>query len=114
MTEDVGTLIARLRKALGPFAAVADQYDDREDSGFEVLADMDVLAPRLILGHFRDARAALVATNEFTDADIERMARAIARVEGQVIGEAPDFAEWHWEDFIDHAKAALEARRQSP
>lgn len=50
---------AALRDALQPFAAIADQYDDREDSGFEVLADMDVLAPALILGHFRDARAAL-------------------------------------------------------
>lgn len=46
--------------------------------------------------------------------NLEQVAKAIARVEGQVIGEAFDFAEWHWEEFIDHAKAAIAAMPPPP
>jgi hypothetical protein len=40
---------------------------------------------------------------------IEAIARAIATQDGIQAGEASDFAEWHWEDTVDHAKAALAA-----
>jgi hypothetical protein len=40
---------------------------------------------------------------------IEAIARAISTEDGIQAGEASDFAEWHWEDTVDHAKAALAA-----
>jgi hypothetical protein len=54
---------------------------------------------------------------EPTAAELETVAYAIAVVEGAVIGEAADFAKWHWEEFTDHARAAIfaiESARKSP
>jgi hypothetical protein len=39
----------------------------------------------------------------------EKIARAISREDGIMAGEASDFAEWHWEESLDHADAALSA-----
>jgi hypothetical protein len=39
----------------------------------------------------------------------EKIARAISREDGLMAGEASDFAEWHWEESLDHAKAARAA-----
>jgi len=39
----------------------------------------------------------------------EKIARAISREDGIMAGEASDFAEWHWEESLDHAEAALTA-----
>ena len=43
---------------------------------------------------------------------IEKIAREIARHEGLVAGEAADFAEWHWEEFVDHARGILGVMRE--
>lgn len=43
---------------------------------------------------------------------IERVARAIALQEGVIAGETSDFADWHWEEFIDHARDVLAAIRE--
>lgn len=40
---------------------------------------------------------------------IKRIARVIADAEGAHIGEAPDFGEWHAEEFEGHAVAVLRA-----
>jgi hypothetical protein len=40
---------------------------------------------------------------------IKVIARAISTQDGIQAGEASDFADWHWEDTVDHAKAALSA-----
>lgn len=43
---------------------------------------------------------------------IERVARALAQEEGARAHEVADFAEWHWEEFIDHARAVITAIRE--
>lgn len=40
------------------FADIADQYSEQEDDDFQVINDMDVLAPRLLLKYFRAIRTA--------------------------------------------------------
>jgi len=39
----------------------------------------------------------------------EKIARAISREDGLMAGESSDFEEWHWEESLDHAAAALTA-----
>ena len=40
---------------------------------------------------------------------VERVAKAISREQGLEVGEAPDWADWHWEECADLAKAAIAA-----
>ncbi len=40
---------------------------------------------------------------------VEKVARAMAQADGLQIGEASDFAEWHWEEYVEPAKAAIRA-----
>ena len=54
--------VARLRGALEPFAAIAEEYSDAEDDDFQVWKDFDVLGATLPLSHFRRARSALSAS----------------------------------------------------
>jgi hypothetical protein len=42
---------------------------------------------------------------------LKRMCLAMARIEGERGGEASDFADWHWEEYEDQARAALSAMR---
>lgn len=51
--------LSRLREALKPFAAIADEYADQEDDDFQVWKDFDVLGATLPLKHFRAARRVL-------------------------------------------------------
>lgn len=53
--------IAELEAVLGPFAAVADAFDDREDDDFETWRDchQPEIKEASKLRHFRRARAAL-------------------------------------------------------
>lgn len=46
-----------------------------------------------------------MATTRMTANEI--VARAIARREGLLAHEAADFAEWHWQEFEDHATDVL-------
>lgn len=50
--------LAEARKALEPFARIADDYTDEEDDDFQVWKDFDVLGATLPLKHFRAARRA--------------------------------------------------------
>lgn len=50
---------ARLREALKPFAAIANDYNDQDADDFEVFTDFDNLGASLPLKRFRRARAAL-------------------------------------------------------
>ena len=43
------------------------------------------------------------------DTPIEMMAYAISRQQGFEAQERSDFADWHWEESIDEARAALRA-----
>jgi uncharacterized protein YfaQ (DUF2300 family) len=75
-----GELVSVPRKAAKVFADIADQYSDREDDHFQVLSDMDVLAPRLLLKHFRDIRAALAsAPRPAHEVQAERIDAAVSR-----------------------------------
>jgi hypothetical protein len=59
---DMAAEIARLREALEPFAAVADEYDDGEDDHFEVWVDAGperTIRSTFELRKYRRARAAL-------------------------------------------------------
>ena len=64
----MGGEVEALREALEPFAAVADEYDDREDDTFEVWMDAGPVMVRdireaLRLSAFRRARQALAASS---------------------------------------------------
>jgi hypothetical protein len=43
------------------------------------------------------------------NAMIERVARLISEADRTEAGEAPDFADWHWEERADLARAILRA-----
>ena len=47
--------------------------------------------------------------DDLVAAMVEKMARAFARITGQQVDEAPDFEDWHWEEFTDGIEAALTA-----
>ncbi len=57
--EAAATEAERLREALEPFAAIADEYAAQEDDDFQVWRDFDALGASLPLRHFRAARQAL-------------------------------------------------------
>ena len=43
---------------------------------------------------------------------VERIARALSEIDRIEADEAPDFADWHWEENVERAKAAIEAMRE--
>jgi len=74
------------RKALAPFADIADEYTDQEDDSFDVMAEKVALGRRFRLSIFRRARDVY-----------DRAARSLTRAEG---GKRED-ADAYW-----HKKAA--------
>lgn len=53
MVEAICSLLIEQHEAMGPLAAISDEYSDAEDDDFQVWKDFDVLGATLPLKHFR-------------------------------------------------------------